>query len=76
MPKDDLHFRLRIPDRLKAMVEAAAAANHRSMTAEILARLEKSFEATEGDRVSIAEVGQKLDLILAIVSGSPIRTEE
>lgn len=44
MARDDLHFRLRIPEALKAQVEEAAAANNRSLTAEIISRLEKSFE--------------------------------
>jgi hypothetical protein len=43
MARDDLHFRLRIPDGLKAKIEEAARANQRSMTGEIIARLEKSF---------------------------------
>jgi len=43
MAREDLHFRLRIPEELKSKVEEAAASNHRSMTAEIVARLEQSF---------------------------------
>jgi len=44
MAREDLHFRLRIPEDLKAKVEVAAAENHRSMTAEIVARLYESFD--------------------------------
>lgn len=43
MARDDLHFRLRIPEDLKQKVEKSAKDNHRSMTAEIIARLEVSF---------------------------------
>jgi leucyl aminopeptidase (aminopeptidase T) len=43
MAREDLHFRLRIPEGLKKEVEAAAAENRRSMTAEIISRLEQSF---------------------------------
>jgi plasmid stability protein len=43
MSREDLHFRLRIPEDLKKRVEVAASENHRSMTAEILARLESTF---------------------------------
>lgn len=43
MAREDLHFRLRIPEDVKRLVEAAAAENHRSMTAEIVARLQSSF---------------------------------
>jgi uncharacterized protein YaaN involved in tellurite resistance len=44
MAREDLHFRLRIPEALKERIEAAAASNNRSMTAEIISRLEVSFE--------------------------------
>jgi Arc-like DNA binding domain. len=43
MAKDDLYFRLRLPEELKKRVQEAAEASHRSMTAEIIARLERSF---------------------------------
>lgn len=43
MAREDLHFRLRIPEDLKNRVAEAAERNHRSMTAEIIARLELSF---------------------------------
>nr|WP_108606775.1 Arc family DNA-binding protein [Aminobacter sp. MSH1] len=48
MGREDLHFRLRIPEELKQRIAVAASENHRSMTAEIIARLEASFamEAT------------------------------
>lgn len=43
MAREDLHFRLRLPEPLKEKVAAVAADNHRSMTAEIVARLDQSF---------------------------------
>lgn len=43
MSREDLHFRLRIPENLKKQVEAASTENKRSMTAEIIHRLEQSF---------------------------------
>lgn len=45
MAREDLHFRLRIPEALKNQIEQAAALKRRSMTAEIIARLEASFAA-------------------------------
>lgn len=45
MAREDLHFRLRIPELLKNQIEAAAEQNSRSMTAEIVARIEESFQA-------------------------------
>ncbi|UZD70869.1 Arc family DNA-binding protein [Brucella sp. JSBI001] len=44
MARDDLHFRLRIPEELKNRIEAAAQKNERSMTAEMVARLDESFD--------------------------------
>lgn len=49
MARDDLYFRLRIPEGLKAKVLAAARANDRSMTAEIVARLAASFSVDDLD---------------------------
>jgi hypothetical protein len=47
MAREDLHFRLRIPEDLKKRIEVAADENRRSMTAEIVARLKWSFEFEE-----------------------------
>ena len=47
MSRDDLHFRLRLPESLKQRIEAAAAANNRSMTAEIVSRIEHSFQVAD-----------------------------
>lgn len=43
MARQDPHFRLRIPEVLKDQIEAAARTNARSITAEIVDRLERSF---------------------------------
>lgn len=55
MAKDDLYFRLRIPEELKAKVAEAAEANNRSMTAEILTRLAMSFPNPDFDRLARAQ---------------------
>ncbi len=47
MSREDQHFRLRLPADLREKVEAAAAKSRRSLTAEILARLEWSFTDSE-----------------------------
>lgn len=65
MPKDDLHFRLRIPDDLKAKVQSAATGNHRSMTAEIIARLYASFsDVQDTTTIQLSEISEKLDRLL------------
>ncbi|QOG06551.1 Arc family DNA-binding protein [Aureimonas sp. OT7] len=43
MSRDDLHFRLRIPEDLKTMIASEADSAGRSMTAEIVERLRRSF---------------------------------
>lgn len=45
MAREDLHFRLRIPEELKKRIEVAADKSRRSMTAEIVAALEEAFPA-------------------------------
>lgn len=59
MSRDDLHFRLRIPPELKSKVQAAAKQNKRSMTAEIVSRLEESFDEDTyeslNDRIAVFE---------------------
>lgn len=45
MKQTDPQFKLRIPPALKAQIDQAAAENRRSLNAEIVARLEESFEA-------------------------------
>lgn len=44
MAREDSHFRLRIPEALKAQIEKSAAEANRSMTAEIISRLERSYD--------------------------------
>lgn len=44
MAVDDPHFRLRIPEALKKRVTESAGKNHRSINAEIVSRLQSSFE--------------------------------
>ena len=70
MSRDDLHFRLRIPEALKERIEAAALANNRSMTAEIIIRLEKSFEFAdewENTQARIADLESKLEYVFSEV---------
>lgn len=60
MARDDLHFRLRIPEALKAQIEQAAASNNRSLTAEIISRLERSFEIVPEWENSIENINDML----------------
>ncbi|WP_173422591.1 Arc family DNA-binding protein [Ensifer adhaerens] len=57
MTRQDPHFRLRVPEVLKQQIEAAARTNARSITAEIVERLERSFAlASENDGGLASEI--------------------
>ncbi|GEM_PF-7124782 len=43
MSREDAQFKLRMPAKVKTRIEEAAGKNRRSLNAEILARLERSF---------------------------------
>ena len=53
MARDDPHFRLRVPDELRARIADAAKANNRSINAEILSRLERSFFDLTGEHAPL-----------------------
>ena len=50
MSREDPHFRLRVPASLRDRIAEGAKANKRSLNAEIVARLEWSFEPGAGAR--------------------------
>lgn len=54
MARTDPQFNLRIPESLRDLVMGAAKKNKRSATAEILARLERSF--TEADELGTSDI--------------------
>lgn len=59
MSREDQHFRLRIPEALKKKIEAAADANRRSMTAEIVSRLER-YDSLGGEADVAIEVARAI----------------
>ena len=57
MPRhDEPSFHLRLPPDLRKRVKLASVENERSMTEEIIARLETSFDLVPGDRMKLAEL--------------------
>lgn len=44
MSREDPQMKIRLPEALKAQIEGASATNNRTMNAEIVARLQASFE--------------------------------
>jgi hypothetical protein len=59
MSREDPQFKLRLPAELKTRIDEMAAANHRSINAEIIARLESTF--LEGQSSSHESVGGPTD---------------
>lgn len=49
MTKKDVQVNFRMPEALKAELEIASKANNRSLTAEIVSRLEDSFTAISAE---------------------------
>jgi len=47
MKQTDPQFKLRLPPELKVRIDQSAAENHRSINAEIVARLENSFDLAQ-----------------------------
>lgn len=59
MSREDPQLKLRLPPALKDRITKAASDNGRSVNAEILARLERSFEDDE----TISELYTRVDKI-------------
>lgn len=66
MSRDDPQFKLRLPPALKAQIDQAAAENRRSLNAEIVARLEESFEV-KAAQVSVLAGGSS-DQVIQMLS--------
>ena len=74
MTRKDPHFRLRIPEDLKLQIETMARENSRSITAEIVDRLQRSFAVlaeTEGGLAGeIEDIRDRLGRIRdAVIAG-------
>lgn len=61
MAREDSLFKLRIPEALKARVEASAKANGRTKTAEINYRVEEAYDIAQ----KLMEIDAKLDQLLS-----------
>lgn len=55
MHRDAEQFGLRLPDGMRDKIKAAAAANYRSMNAEIVFQLERAYaqKAAAGDEIGV-----------------------
>ena len=64
MARNDPQVNLRMPAEIKASIEAAAETSKRSLTSEIVARLQDSFTSTRaslGDSLSLQTVNGELE---------------
>lgn len=61
MARQDTQINVRIPEQLKAQLDEAAAANRRSLTAEVAQRLQDSFNG--------ADPGPEIDYLLKKLAG-------
>lgn len=76
MAREDLHFRLRLPEDLKARIETAAEQSRRSMTAEIVARLEQSFEHPRAPGLAdMDELRQMQEELRVLLHNATVRSE-
>ncbi|WP_152967876.1 Arc family DNA-binding protein, partial [Xylella fastidiosa] len=53
-------FIVRLPDGMRGEISAAATANNRSMNAEIVSRLQQSFDSDGDLDVDVREIAQKV----------------
>jgi hypothetical protein len=74
MTSDDPHFRLCIPKSLKRQIEISARANSRSLTAEIVRRLEETFgkKHTGGAGVEIEDIRSRLEHVLHLIKSEKL----
>ncbi|TIL53808.1 Arc family DNA-binding protein [Mesorhizobium sp.] len=68
MPQSD-DVKIRMPPEMKKRLKKIAADNGRSMNAEIMARIEQSFELAGGDRAKAVALVAELKTILEKGSG-------
>ncbi|QZA80849.1 Arc family DNA-binding protein [Deefgea piscis] len=65
MTREDPQFKLRVPAELREDIEVAAKANNRSMNAEIVARLQSTFNSEA--KVSNLDLSQIIDAVRDVV---------
>ena len=62
-PTDTVHLRLRFDEKLRRRLERAAAENKQSMNAEIIRRLEESFQKQDQKQLISSIVQETLTII-------------
>jgi hypothetical protein len=65
MAREDAQLKIRLAEDLKEAIEAVAMANGRTINAEVVARLEASFEPTEREKDLRAQLDSANDAVAA-----------
>lgn len=68
-------YGLRMPPELKEMLQASAAANNRSMNAEIVLRLENSFSYTPHNEVVLDSLTARIDRLEEAIEAARVARE-
>lgn len=63
MTQDYLQVNFRIPTKLKNKIEEAAKSNERSITGELVVRLEKSFEPHTNNQILDDSINEEMQLL-------------
>jgi hypothetical protein len=69
---DTVQLKLRFPERLRLRIESAADRNQRSMNAEIIHRLEQSFQKDDQAALVEATATAVVDKLLIVSDGKPL----
>lgn len=73
MARTDPQLNFRIPAELREKLDAAAASNKRSLTSELIARLQASFEETAHGEALTISTADAVHLLLKKVEGIEAR---
>ena len=66
---ETVQLKLRFPERLRLRIESAANRNQRSMNAEIIDRLEQSFQRHDQARIAEAAATAVIDKFVVVSDG-------
>ncbi len=61
MAREDVQINVRLPAALLAHLRKQATQNGRSLTAEVLLRLQRSFEGARDSRIELRNIVERLD---------------
>jgi hypothetical protein len=75
MARNDPQLNLRLPAALKQQIEEAAKANNRTVTAETVARLQRTFANASGLSVSGTMVSSDSKIGLTTDSGTTVKID-